>query len=78
MIIGISLDDTDIPVTQFITKHKINYPISMFNATFPDFLRQLPGIPATLTLDKSFNIIDIAIGYRNQNYFEKMIKRAIN
>tara|TARA_B100000586_G_scaffold174121_1_gene127194 strand:- start:4221 stop:4751 length:531 start_codon:yes stop_codon:yes gene_type:complete len=77
VFIGISLDESDIAVNHFIKKHGITYPITMFQSDFPDFFKKLGGIPTTLTLDSALNIIDIAIGYREPSYFEKMIKRAI-
>ena len=75
VVIGISLDDSDIPVKTFIKQHNISFPISMFNHNFPDFLRQLPGVPATLTLDSSLTIIDVVIGYQHKNYFEIYVAR---
>tara|TARA_B100001113_G_scaffold350098_1_gene346631 strand:- start:236 stop:760 length:525 start_codon:yes stop_codon:yes gene_type:complete len=78
VIVGIALDDSDIPVKAFIKKQNIDYPIIMFNKKLPSYLKNIPGVPTTLTLDASLRIIDVVIGYQQKKYFEKMIKRAIN
>jgi thiol-disulfide isomerase/thioredoxin len=77
VFLGVAFDDTDHVVNQFIKAKNIAFPIVMVSKEMPDYVFNLPGFPTTFTLDSSLRIIDVALGYQEKEYFEKMIKRAI-
>ena len=74
-IIGISLDDSPVPVSDFIVDKKMNYPVYMMHEHFFDYFGQVNSIPTTFILDRNNKIIKQSKGYRNQDYFESIISQ---
>ena len=55
-VIGISMDDSDAPVRTFISKLKLNYPISMGDAKLAESYGGILGLPITLLIDRTGRI----------------------
>ncbi|MCX7835814.1 MAG: TlpA family protein disulfide reductase [bacterium] len=80
--IGISVDrDPPEKVKQWTDKNKVNYPVARVEMNFQQPYQQLlpkemrGGIPYTFILDKNGKIVERLVGYRDYEYWEKMIKR---
>ncbi len=77
-IIGISVDKDHEALRNFIDEKKLNYPVGLFDTTMTDTFGAISGIPTTFVLDKNHRIIDKAVGFHSQSYFEGKIDPLLN
>ena len=74
-VIGISLDKSAVPVSEFINDKQVNYPIFMMNKDFFDFFGEINSSPTTFILNQHNKIINPSKGYRSQYYFVAFINQ---
>jgi len=80
LIVGISLDrgsNAESIVRNFIKEYKVNYPAMMGNEEVVKKFGGITAIPTTFILDKKGEIVRKIIGYRDEIYFENIIKELL-
>jgi peroxiredoxin len=76
-IIGISLDDNVAPVTQFMAKKKLNYPVIMADDSLKALYTPIAAIPTTVVINKDMMITQIETGFHKREYFDAIISRLL-
>lgn len=61
-------------VKKFGEEYKINYISAVFNQEAQQLFGSPPSIPTTYIIDKTGNISEKVVGYRDKAYWEKRIK----
>ena len=72
-IIGISVDKKHDTLKAFIDEKNINYPVVHFDPKMDEQFGSITGIPTTFVLDREHRIVDKAVGFHAQEYFESKI-----
>ncbi len=76
-IIGLSVDADPKTVRAFIKQHRLTYPVAMSLSEIEAAYGGIRSIPTTIVLDKNHNVAEIITGYRDQEYFEALIKKLL-
>ncbi len=77
LIVGISLDrgfNVESTVKNFIKEYNINYPVMMGNKEVVEKFGGIRAIPTTFIVNKKGEIVEKIIGYRDESYFENIVK----
>ena len=80
LIVGISLDqggDAKQKVKDFIKNFNISYPIMMGNSEVVKKFGGIRAIPTTFIVNKKGEIVKKIIGYRDESFFENLIKELL-
>jgi cytochrome c biogenesis protein CcmG/thiol:disulfide interchange protein DsbE len=80
LIVGISLDrgsNAESVVRNFMNEYKVNYPVMMGNEEVVKKFGGIRAIPTTFIVNKKGEIVEKIIGYRDENYFENIIKELL-
>jgi thiol-disulfide isomerase/thioredoxin len=76
-IIGVSVDDSSVPVKKFAEKNGINYPIVMNDSTISLIYGPIKGIPTTYIIDKDFKIRKKIVGLKSHEEFKSIIEQLL-
>ncbi len=80
LIVGISLDrggNAESVVRNFMKEYNVNYPIMMGNEEVVKKFGGIRAIPTTFIINKKGEIVEKIIGYRDEDYFENIIKELL-
>jgi thiol-disulfide isomerase/thioredoxin len=78
-IVGVAFARQGAPaVKQFGEQYKINYTSAIFNQEAQKLFGSPPSIPTTYIIDKTGNVHEKIVGYRDKAYFEQKIKTLLN
>jgi cytochrome c biogenesis protein CcmG/thiol:disulfide interchange protein DsbE len=58
-VIGISMDDTPVPVRKFYAKYKMNYPVAMGTTKVAEAYGGVLGLPLTFLISKDGRIVKL-------------------
>jgi peroxiredoxin len=77
-VIGVSVDEGEDVVKEFIARNKINYPMIMKTAglvrAYGDAMGEpIQGIPTTFAVNRKGEIVEVHVGFREKSDFEKQI-----
>ena len=79
-IIGISLDESKKDILSFSLIKELNYPIVHADSDLMKKIESdigvITSIPTTFVYDKNLNLIEKVVGYRDKDYFEKLIPKS--
>jgi len=78
-VVGVSLDRDRKKAEKLIKEEKVNYPVimgdrNMISAFEKAAKRRLFGIPTSYMLNRKGDIVEVVVGYRSKEDFEKKIK----
>ena len=76
-IIGISLDDEEPPVHEFVTRYGLNFPIAMGSATLAKQYGGILGMPVAFLLDREGRIQYKHEGQTDELVFDKEIAELL-
>lgn len=71
--IGIEVSSSTQKIKQFINEKRISYPIVRLDSGHIN-LPTPSGIPTTYVFDEHLNLLDTAVGFRDEAYFRSFIK----
>lgn len=80
LIVGISLDrggNAESVVRNFMKEYNVNYPIMMGNEEVVKKFGGIRAIPTTFIINKKGEMVEKIIGYRDEDYFENIIKELL-
>ena len=76
-IFGISTDDYEEDVLEFMTHRPFNYPVIMVEQDMFKLFPVPPGIPYTILYDKDGEIADVFIGFKPIDTFREAIEALL-
>jgi peroxiredoxin len=76
-IIGISVDDAEPPVHEFVRKYGLNFPVAMGNAALAKEYGGILGVPVAFLLDREGRIQYRHEGQTDEQVFEKEIAELL-
>ncbi len=76
-IIGISVDDTEPPVHEFVGKYGLNFPVAMGNAALAKEYGGILGVPVAFLLDREGRIQYRHEGQTDAPVFEREITELL-
>ncbi len=74
VILGVSEDDEPAPLSPFISKFHIQYPVGMATPTMAKVFGRFSSIPTTFIIDKTGHITETVKGYASKEEWEAKIK----
>lgn len=76
-VIGISMDDSPVPVRRFYTRFKMNYPVAMGTEDVAKAYGGVLGLPLTYLIARDGRIVKQYDGSANLDEMEREIKRLL-
>lgn len=77
-ILGVSIDDDDVPVRPFVEKLKLNYPVVMGDARLGERYGGVLGVPVTLLIDRQGIIRARFDGETNLDKMEAKLRELLS
>ena len=62
VIVGISMDDTDVPVRAFVRREGVDYPVAVGDAALGERFGGILALPTKLVIDRDGRIADKRVG----------------
>ncbi len=78
VVIGVSLDQGEsATVTDFMKQLGMNYPVVLGDEKVVEAFGGFTGIPTTIVIDRTGNVVAEHIGYGSEKHFEEEVKPLI-
>ncbi len=74
VVVGLSADDSSVPVEKFIQKQGINYSVAMADAATAQSFGDIQYLPTSFLIDRAGRIVAEHTGYVSKGELEKQIK----
>ncbi len=76
-VIGISLDDSPVPVRRFAKELHLNYPVAVGNAALAERYGGILGLPVAFVIDREGRIVSRHSGGANPDAIRREIERLL-
>ncbi len=77
-VIGVSMDDSDVPVRKFCEKFRVNYPVAMGTTKVAEAYGGILGLPVTYLLTPDGTIVKKYEGSADLDRMQKDIEQLIS